>query len=243
MVEQNTLERKLRPDAIVFLTPQMTLEEAFGPMEDWILEIGSHRLMINPINGYWVYEDVLHDSWEATGFRAGEVLFYLDGEELAVKLNPEPPDWDEDNRFNLAEEFYLRLQKGLTAGIIDQETYSREVQALRFQDRSGSWWQVQETDGSWLTWVGDEWVEGVPDRETRNSKLPAVIRGFAALKERYFSLWQQRDEGELSPDKFQSAVRDLNLLDGEGTWWQICESNGTWLKWDGEVWVEAEPRF
>ena len=243
MVEQNTLETKLRPDALVHLTAQMTLEEAFGPMEDWILEMGSHRLMLNPINGYWVYEDTLHDSWEATGFRAGEVLFCLEGEELAVKLNPEPPDWDEDNRFNLAEEFYLRLQKRLSAGVIDQDAYSREVQGLRFQDRNGSWWQMQETDGSWLTWAGDEWVAGVPDRESPHPKLPASLRKFASLKESYFTLYQQREEGELLPAEFQSAVRELNLQDEEGTWWQISESNGTWLKWDGAAWVEASPRF
>lgn len=243
MVDQHTLESKLQPDAVIYLSPQITPEEAFGPMEKWILTIGSYRLMLNPLNGYWVYEDTLHDSWEATGFRAGEVLFYLEGEELAVKLNPDPAAWEKDNRYRLAEEFYRRLQKQLSAGSIDHQTFSKAVEALRFKDRNGSWWQVREADGNWLTWNGSAWVESNPDKSAQDSAAAVSRRKFAALKEDFFSLWQQRDEGQVAPEDFANRVNDLRLQDEAGNWWQIRDTDGAWLKWSGTAWVEAQLRF
>jgi hypothetical protein len=243
MVDQHTLERKLRLDAVVYLSPLTTVEEAFGPMEEWILEIGSNRLLLNPLNGYWIYEDTVHDSWEATGFRAGEVIFCLEGEELAVKPSPGPPPWEEDNRYRLAEELYCRLQNRLSAGSIDRETFASHVGALRFQDWNGSWWQVKEQDGTWLTWDGTAWVEGAPERRRPSSLAESNVRRFAALKDRFFALWRQRDEGKLGPEEFVQEVHSLRLQDEVGTWWQIRASDGAWLKWDGAGWTHTEPRF
>lgn len=243
MVDQQTLESKLQPDVVLYLSPQNTPEEVFGPMEAWIITIGLYRLFLNPLNGYWLYEDTVHDSWEATGFRAGEVLFYLQGEELAVKLNPEPPAWTEDNRFTVAEELYRDLHKKLSTGAMDRQAFSKEVEALRLQDQSGSWWQVREADGNWLTWNGSQWVEGSPDRSPRDSAAAASRRRFAAIKEDFFSLWRQREEGQVLPQDYINKVNNLRLQDEAGTWWQIRHTDGAWLKWDGTGWAEAAPRF
>lgn len=240
MVDQQALEKKYRPGATIYLSAEAVLEKVFGALEKWILEVGNYRLLLDPLKGYWLYEDRLHaGSWEFTGFQAGEVLFYLDGEELAVRLNPDPPIWEEDGRYDLAEQFYLRLQKRLQMGMISRPAFAQEVEALRLQDREGSWWQVAE-DGNWLTWNGTAWLEGSPAREMQKSGAGEDRRRFLQLKEKYFALWQQKNEGKLGPEDFGAALHNLRAEDSSGAWWQVAE-DGSWLRWDGTNWVGAEP--
>lgn len=241
MVDQQGLEKKFRPGVLVHLSPGAVTEEIFGPLEGWILEVGNNRLLLNPLNGYWLYEDPIHaNSWEITGFQAGEVLFYLEGEELAVRLNPDPPAWEDDGRFDLAEQFYRRLSERLSAEAIDQVLYEREIEKLRFQDKMGAWWQIRSNDGSWLTWDGISWVKATPDREVPKNAAGEDRRRFLELKEKFFALWREKEEGKLTTDKYTGALHNLKTEDSSGAWWQLTE-NGSWLKWDGANWTEAEP--
>lgn len=240
MVDQQILENKFDPEAVIHLSSRTGLEEAFGPQEGWILEIGENRLLLNPLNGYWLFEDQLHDGWRFTGFRAGEVLFYLEKGELAVKPNPHPPAWEEDRRFAVAEQLYRLLLRHLEAKVIDQPSFTRRVETLRLQDRGGSWWQLAHPEGGWLIWNGAAWVEGEPDREITRSATGESQRIFTALKEDLFILRQQREEGKITSEDFQQALHSLRTEDRSGLWWQLAE-DGSWLKWDGAAWVGDRP--
>ena len=240
MVEQQILEEKFDPEAVIFLPAHTKLEDAFGPQEEWILEIGENRLLLNPLNGYWLFEDRSHDGWKFTGFRAGDVLFYLEDGELSVKLSPRPPARGDERRFTVAEQLHQSLQKQLEAGIIDLPTFTRKIEALRFQDRNGVWWQLHHPGGNWLTWNGTAWAEGNPAREMQPDAAGEDRRRFLDLKENFFILLQQKEEGKLNPQEFQQAVHDLRTQDQNSTWWQLTE-DGNWLKWDGTAWLKGEP--
>ncbi len=240
MVDQQILENKFDPEAVIHLSGRAGLEDAFGPQEGWILEIGENRLLLNPLNGYWLFEDQLHDGWRFTGFRAGEVLFDLEEGELAVKLNPQPSAWEDDRRFTVAEQLYHLLLRHLEAKVINLPSFTRSVEALRLQDRGGAWWQLAHPGGNWLTWNGAAWAEGEPDRGVNRSATGENRRSFTALKESFFILRQQREEGKLTPADFQQALLNLRTQDQDGLWWQLAE-DGAWLKWDGAVWVEGLP--
>ncbi len=240
MVEQQILEKKLNLKTVLSLPVRAGLEEAFGPQDGWILKIGENRLLLNPLNGYWLFEDRLHDGWRFTGFRAGEVLFYLEGGELSVKPNPQPSFWEQDRRFAVAEQFYHLLLRRLEAKVIDPSSFTRGVETLRLQDREGSLWQLAHPGGDWLTWNGAAWVKGEPEREMRLSATGESLRTFTALKENLFILWQQREEGKLTPEDFQQALHNLRTQDQGGPWWQLAE-DGRWLKWGGATWVEDLP--
>ncbi len=59
-----------------------TMEDIFGPLEDWTLEIGRYQLLLLPLTGQWWYLHPLYETWENTGYKAGETTFYLLGELL-----------------------------------------------------------------------------------------------------------------------------------------------------------------
>lgn len=69
---------------------------------------------------------------------------------------------------------------------------------------------------------------------------PAAVERFAALEEEYARLNDLAQAGSLLLEQFQEKVNQLRFQDADGTWWQLS-FDGTWLKWDGAAWVEAEP--
>jgi hypothetical protein len=55
------------------------MSDVFGPVEDWTLEIGPYQLVLMPVTGEWLYLHPLYGTWERTGYKAGEIHFYLQG--------------------------------------------------------------------------------------------------------------------------------------------------------------------
>ena len=83
--------------------------------------------------------------------------------------------------------------------------------------------------------ISEKSEESVADKEPT-----AREERFAALEEEYNRLNDLVQAGSLSLEQFQGEVNRLRLQDAGGTWWQLS-FDGTWLRWDGAAWVEAEP--
>jgi len=62
-----------------------TMEEVFGPYESWLLRLGAHLLLLQPVFKEWLYFDKLHETWERTGFGPGEAVFVAQGKLLGVR--------------------------------------------------------------------------------------------------------------------------------------------------------------
>lgn len=61
------------------------------------------------------------------------------------------------------------------------------------------------------------------------------------LEERYRQLRAQLGAGAIGPQAFTAAVAALRFQDQDGTWWQVRETDGAWLRWDGQGWVRGTP--
>jgi len=57
---------------------QLDVAVALGEMEDWRLDVDGHELLLVPSTREWFWHDPIHDSWDPTGYRAGEVVFARD---------------------------------------------------------------------------------------------------------------------------------------------------------------------
>jgi len=77
--QQRAIETRYEQFKVHSQNPERTMEDIFGPSEDWTLEIGSYQLLLLPLSGQWWYLHPLYETWENTGYSAGEVTFYLLG--------------------------------------------------------------------------------------------------------------------------------------------------------------------
>ena len=64
---------------------------------------------------------------------------------------------------------------------------------------------------------------------------------FSEAQQAYQNLVQQKQAGQLSEAEFIAAVQNLRVQTPDGAWWQIRDSDGVWLRWDGSNWVESQP--
>jgi hypothetical protein len=69
----------------------------------------------------------------------------------------------------------------------------------------------------------------------------ALPEPFRAVHRQYLFLRAHFDRGGISGEAFTEEVNRLRLQDQSGVWWQIRETDGGWLKWDGAAWVEGKP--
>lgn len=63
---------------------------------------------------------------------------------------------------------------------------------------------------------------------------------FSEAEQAYKNLVQQKQAGQLSADEFIAAVQNLRVQTPDGVWWQIRDTDGAWLRWDGSTWVENQ---
>jgi len=68
-----------------------TIEETFGPFEEWMLSLGERVLLLHPASKVWLYLDPIHDTWESTGFGLGEVAFVAGGTHLGYRRKAPAP--------------------------------------------------------------------------------------------------------------------------------------------------------
>ncbi len=65
--------------------PNQLVSKIFGPLEDWIMELGPYKLMLIPWTQMWWQYDRVHEAWDATGIKAGTGEFVLVGEEIELR--------------------------------------------------------------------------------------------------------------------------------------------------------------
>ncbi len=64
-----------------------------------------------------------------------------------------------------------------------------------------------------------------------------MTMNFDEATQRYTTLRQQYDAGQIDWNGLVAATGNLRLQDAEGRWWQIEPAGGIWHMWDGRAWV------
>ncbi len=72
---------------------------------------------------------------------------------------------------------YQQLLKQYEAGIFTPAQFMAEVQQLRTQDSTGTWWAINAEDGSFLRYDGSQWVAAKPP-----TPIPKAAKGKSTFK-------------------------------------------------------------
>lgn len=88
--------------------------------------------------------------------------------------------------FNDLKKRYKELRSQYDDGKLSPDNFLAEVQQLRTQDSSGTWWTVDSKDGSFLRYDGSQWVPAQPPKPPKKPvaskstfklpKLPSNLR-------------------------------------------------------------------
>ena len=68
---------------------------------------------------------------------------------------------------------YKELRSQYDEGKLSPDHFLAEVQQLRTQDDSGTWWAINSKDGSFLRYDGSEWVSARPAKAPKAPKAAA----------------------------------------------------------------------
>jgi Tol biopolymer transport system component len=64
---------------------------------------------------------------------------------------------------------------------------------------------------------------------------------FDEAERKYYELKGRLDAGKITPQEYQSRLRDLKATDAGGGKWMIGGQTGRWYFFDGKNWVQGEP--
>lgn len=65
---------------------------------------------------------------------------------------------------------------------------------------------------------------------------------FEGAEQEFNILKNQLASGKITHPEYLNRVNNLRLQDPAGTWWQIREQDGRWLKWNGTEWILGQPQ-
>ncbi|KQC03573.1 MAG: hypothetical protein APR53_00990 [Methanoculleus sp. SDB] len=74
--------------------------------------------------------------------------------------------------FDEAQQRFARLTTQRSQGQIPEDRYRTQVNELRVQDPSGTWWQPDPDSGGWIFWDGSAWVPGTPPKRAAPAQKP-----------------------------------------------------------------------
>ncbi|RPJ23353.1 MAG: hypothetical protein EHM33_21205 [Chloroflexi bacterium] len=87
---QAELERQLEQRWAQVQDGTLSLQQAFGTLEDWVTQLGERKAFLHPNLKQWMWYDKLHDEWVFAGCGIGEAILVAVGRLGGVKKLPQP---------------------------------------------------------------------------------------------------------------------------------------------------------
>lgn len=87
---QAELEQQLVQRREMVQNGQLTPRQAFGNMDDWVLQLGQRKAFLHPNEQHWLLYDRLHDTWTYTGCEVNQAILLAQGKVVGMKRLPQP---------------------------------------------------------------------------------------------------------------------------------------------------------
>lgn len=90
MRSQADLEHKLTERTAQLENGKLTFQQAFGNLDDWMLELGVRKAFLHPNRQEWLFYDRLHHQWVTAGCGVNEAVLLAVGRTIGIKKLSEP---------------------------------------------------------------------------------------------------------------------------------------------------------
>lgn len=87
---QAELEHQLEQRTALVQNGTLSFEQAFGTLDDWILQMGRRKAFLHPNLKKWMWFDRLHNEWVFAGCGVNEAVLLTIGRTGGIKKLPQP---------------------------------------------------------------------------------------------------------------------------------------------------------
>jgi hypothetical protein len=120
-------------------------EQAFGKMEDWVVQLGQHRALLHPGVKHWFWYDRLHNEWVSAGCGVGEAILLPIGGVAGIKKLPEPGDAAGWCVYRQGEKFFGPVRSAELPDLLKSQAELKDM--LVWSPLAASWLSVTPDAG------------------------------------------------------------------------------------------------
>ncbi len=142
---QAEMEHKLEQRWAQVQGGALSLEQAFGTLEDWILQLGERKAFLHPNLKQWMWYDRLHDEWAFAGCGVGEGILLTLGRLGGIKKLPQPEAIDQWCVYQQEQVLHGPLRVEKLRDRLEAEEIPRDI--LVWSTRAADWFRVADVDG------------------------------------------------------------------------------------------------
>jgi hypothetical protein len=142
---QAELESQLEQRWAQVRSDQLSLEQAFGILEDWVIQLGERKAFLHPNLKQWMWYDRLHDEWNFAGIGVGEGILLTFGGTGGVKKLPKPGVVAGWCVYRQNQEMHGPLKIEELRNKLESDQVSRGI--LIWSTRASDWFAVDDQKG------------------------------------------------------------------------------------------------
>ncbi|MHB8776820.1 MAG: hypothetical protein ACYC6R_03530 [Anaerolineales bacterium] len=124
---------------------KLTLQQAFGTLEDWIMQLGERKAFLHPNLKQWMWYDRLHDEWVFAGCGVGEAILLTIGRLGGVKKLPQPGNVAGWCVYKQKQKLYGPLRIEELRKKLDSQKVPKDI--LIWSTRATDWFSVVDEKG------------------------------------------------------------------------------------------------
>ncbi|MDP1547432.1 MAG: hypothetical protein Q8L87_15590 [Anaerolineales bacterium] len=134
-------------------TSELSTTEAFGTVEDWIIQLGERKAFLHPNLKQWMWYDRLHDEWAFAGCGVGEGILLTIGKLGGVKKLPQPETVTGWCVYKQEQTLHGPLRVKELRSKLDSQQVPKDI--LVWSTRATTWLSVADVDGQEISFAND----------------------------------------------------------------------------------------
>jgi hypothetical protein len=125
----------------------LSAEQAFGKMEEWVVQLGQRKALLHPGLKQWMWYDKAHEEWATAGCGIGDAILLTIGNVSGLKKLPQPGDVTRWCVYRQGQEFFGPLRTGELLAKLKSQPDLKDI--LVWSPQATNWLSVaNETGGA-----------------------------------------------------------------------------------------------
>lgn len=150
---QAEIEHQLEQRWAKVQSGKISLQKAFGTLEDWVVQLGERKAFLHPNLKQWMWYDRLHDEWVFASCGVGEAILLTIGRIGGVKKLPQPGEVDGWCVYQYDQKLVGPLRIEGLRNQLNSQQVPKDI--LIWSTRATTWLSVADVDGQEISFANE----------------------------------------------------------------------------------------